>query len=45
MQVNTSRLTKFIAENPERLEDIADMIEKKEKYTVGRAKEKKELKK
>lgn len=45
MSINTSRLTKYLAEYPEKMSEFALLVEQKEKYTVGWAKEKKELKK
>jgi len=43
MQINTSRLTKYLAEHPEKMVDFASLIEQKEKYTVWWAREKKEI--
>jgi putative RecB family exonuclease len=42
MQVNTSRLTRYLSDNPEKMVDFALFIEQKEKYTVWWAREKKE---
>lgn len=42
MSINTGRLTKYMSENPEKITIIATMIEKREKITVGWARQKKD---
>jgi hypothetical protein len=44
MSINTSRLTKYLIDHPEKMLDFASLVEQKEKYIVWWAREKKEIK-